>query len=197
VAKEDTKQRILEIANNIFSEKGYAGTTTREIAAVACVNELTIFRHFGNKEKLFQEVISQFSSVKNIKEIFDPLVTGDLAADLRIIAKTFLGMVQKDLTRIKLAHIESPANPILREAASQFPDQLRIYLSAYLIRLHHDGKIREDNYEMLAEIFFSAIFQHVLAKCDFPSGDKMRSATEDELVQAMVTLYTNSLLKKA
>jgi AcrR family transcriptional regulator len=197
VAKEDTKQRILEIANKVFSEKGYSGTTTREIAAIAGVNELTIFRHFGKKENLFQEVISQFTSVKSIKEIFDPLVTGDLENDLKIIAKTFLGMVQRDLTRIKLAHIESPANSMLREAASQFPNQLRIYLSAYLIQLHHEGKIREDNYEMLAEIFFGAMFQHVLAKCDFPSGDIMRSTTEDELVQDIVSLYANSLLKKA
>ena len=46
---------ILEAARSSFAEKGYARTTTREIAARAGVAEVLLFRRFGSKAKLFAE----------------------------------------------------------------------------------------------------------------------------------------------
>jgi len=50
----ETSHKIMKVALKLFSEKGYYPTTTREIASVAGVNELTLFRHFGSKSNLFQ-----------------------------------------------------------------------------------------------------------------------------------------------
>src|SRR5436190_4839734 len=47
-----TRQRLLDAAFQVCSERGLHGATTREIADVAHVNEVTLFRHFGSKEKL-------------------------------------------------------------------------------------------------------------------------------------------------
>jgi AcrR family transcriptional regulator len=41
----------------LFAERGYAGTSTREIARAASVTEPMIFRHFGSKAKLFEEAV--------------------------------------------------------------------------------------------------------------------------------------------
>ncbi|ORV49074.1 hypothetical protein AWC05_02565 [Mycobacterium florentinum] len=47
----------------MFAERGYAGTSTREIARAASVSEPMIFRHFGSKAKLFEEaVLAPFST---------------------------------------------------------------------------------------------------------------------------------------
>jgi len=45
----DTETKILTAAAELFSERGYAGTTTRAIAGRAGVNEVTLFRRFENK----------------------------------------------------------------------------------------------------------------------------------------------------
>ena len=50
---------ILEAARATFGEKGYARTTTREIAARAGVAEVLLFRRFGSKAKLFAEAALQ------------------------------------------------------------------------------------------------------------------------------------------
>ncbi len=47
---DDTRERILQAAAELFAEKGYARATTRSIAEAAKVNEVTIFRHFGSKK---------------------------------------------------------------------------------------------------------------------------------------------------
>ena len=52
----DSRERIIDAAARLFGEHGVAGTTTRRIAEVAGVNEVTIFRLFGSKAALLEEV---------------------------------------------------------------------------------------------------------------------------------------------
>ncbi len=54
---EITKSLIKEAAQRIFQEKGYDGTTTREIAATAGVNVALITRYFGSKKGLFEKAV--------------------------------------------------------------------------------------------------------------------------------------------
>jgi len=52
-----TEERILNAATAVFARRGVTGATTREIAQRARVNEVTLFRHFGNKEELLRRVV--------------------------------------------------------------------------------------------------------------------------------------------
>lgn len=54
---EERRQDILQAAINIFTEKGYNGSTTAEIARAAGVAEGTIFRHFPTKKDLLIAVL--------------------------------------------------------------------------------------------------------------------------------------------
>jgi AcrR family transcriptional regulator len=54
---EPTRQQILDAAAQVYAEAGFRGATTRRIAEVAGVNEVTLFRLFGSKANLIDEVI--------------------------------------------------------------------------------------------------------------------------------------------
>lgn len=56
----DKQQKIIETAIKMFAEKGYANTSTSEIAKAAGVAEGTIFRHYGTKDNLLLSVILPF-----------------------------------------------------------------------------------------------------------------------------------------
>lgn len=56
--REDVIDRICDAARTLFAERGYAGTTTKEIAKLADVSETLLFRHFGDKTTLFDAVVS-------------------------------------------------------------------------------------------------------------------------------------------
>jgi TetR/AcrR family transcriptional regulator len=49
----DRKQQLLETALDLFSRKGFEGTTTKELACAAGVAEAVIFRHFPSKQALY------------------------------------------------------------------------------------------------------------------------------------------------
>ena len=52
----ETRQRVLEAANLLFSTKGFAATGTADIARAADVSEGSIFYHFGSKNNLLIEI---------------------------------------------------------------------------------------------------------------------------------------------
>ena len=51
------KEKIVREALNLFSEQGYADTSTKAIAQNAGVSEALIFKHFGNKDALLVHLI--------------------------------------------------------------------------------------------------------------------------------------------
>ncbi|MEH1840380.1 MAG: helix-turn-helix domain-containing protein [Nostoc sp.] len=54
-----THARLIKAATQVFATAGLTGATTREIARVAAVNEVTLFRHFQTKEQLLAAVITE------------------------------------------------------------------------------------------------------------------------------------------
>ena len=55
----DTRDRILDVAERMFGERGFAATSLREITAEAGVNVASVNYHFGSKEALLTEVLER------------------------------------------------------------------------------------------------------------------------------------------
>jgi AcrR family transcriptional regulator len=53
----DTSQKIIEASIKVFTENGYLGSSTKEIAKTADVAEMTLFRKFQSKQNLFETMI--------------------------------------------------------------------------------------------------------------------------------------------
>jgi len=51
--------RVVDAAARLFAERGYQATTTRQIAELAGVNEVTVFRAFGSKQGVLAAVIQR------------------------------------------------------------------------------------------------------------------------------------------
>lgn len=71
--RELTEERILEAALNLFSEKGYAGASTSEIAKEANVAEGTIFRYFPQKKDMLLKVVMRFIDIISDQIVMSPL----------------------------------------------------------------------------------------------------------------------------
>src|SRR4026209_2468020 len=53
MSTEDRRAAILAAVRSVFAEKGFHGTTTRELAEAAGVSEALLFKHFPTKEAPF------------------------------------------------------------------------------------------------------------------------------------------------
>src|SRR5580658_752787 len=54
---EERRKAIVNAAVPLFARKGFAGTTTRELAEAASISEALLFRHFPTKQLLYREIL--------------------------------------------------------------------------------------------------------------------------------------------
>jgi len=89
----DTKKRILDAAELLFADHGFAATSMRSITAEAGVNLAAANYHFGSKEALFEAVLSRRMGPLNDERLglLDAIENGDGELDLERIVTAFIG----------------------------------------------------------------------------------------------------------
>jgi TetR/AcrR family transcriptional repressor of mexJK operon len=101
---ERKRAAILAAAEQVFSVKGYVGTSMDEVAAVAAVSKQTVYKHFADKEALFRELITATVARTADPVAEDPVLPGDAPLDeeLRAFARLLLhGVMQPHVLRLR------------------------------------------------------------------------------------------------
>jgi AcrR family transcriptional regulator len=75
VSAADRREQILGVARELFAKQGFRGTTTRQIADQAQVNEAILFRHFRSKEALYWAVLDELSRQRNNRGNLQALIS--------------------------------------------------------------------------------------------------------------------------
>jgi AcrR family transcriptional regulator len=118
LSSEERRSAIIRAVRQVFAEKGFHGTTTRELARAAGVSEALLFKHFPNKEALFaammmaccsQEEIDRFERLRELEPSTTTLVlmvhnlvsffldrTGDQNPELAIQDRMLLRSLAED-----------------------------------------------------------------------------------------------------
>ena len=139
-----TRDKILEAALKLFSQKGFLGATTRQIAREAGVAEVTLFRHFPSKEALFEEVIRRYSFLPALKGILPGLERAGYEEAMLEIARRFLERLEerKDLIRIMLAERHLYPSQVKRIFGGFLGEMIRM-LADYFRQLQARGILRD------------------------------------------------------
>jgi TetR/AcrR family transcriptional regulator, mexJK operon transcriptional repressor len=116
------RRAIVEAATTAFLDHGYRGTSMDAIAAAAGVSKQTVYQHFGDKQRLFRELIAatvQSASDPVHDEVRRLPDSGHLEKDLRDLARRLLALVlQPEMMRLRRLVIAE---------ARQFPDMGRFF----------------------------------------------------------------------
>jgi len=104
----DPRDRILDAAVRLFSQKSYSATGMRELAAEAGVNLAMINYYFGSKQGLLKALINRFfeqysEAVMGVVE--DP---GTLEENVRRLAKAIVDLFRRDPDMVRVAMTELP-----------------------------------------------------------------------------------------
>ncbi|WP_225977406.1 TetR/AcrR family transcriptional regulator [Nostoc sp. CENA543] len=150
-----TRTRLIEAASQVFASLGVQGATTREIARVAGVNEVTLFRHFTSKEQLLKAVIENAIAVQTEALANPEAWTQDLKTDLYNYAQLYHAMLkaQEDLIRTFIGEAKrhpEAAKQVIEEAARPLGEKLVAYLQSCQKR----GTVRQEiNPEAAVDMF--------------------------------------------
>lgn len=191
-----TKAKLIRAGMEAFARSGLEGATTKEIAQIAGVNEVTLFRHFQSKERLLAAVVDQSLADKSVEDAPDNSVQlsgGKTAEDIL----RFHAEKQHELLTENLPLIRAFIGEIHRHC-----DQEKTVTRALFLRhkraLQIDlelgqkgGFIRRDiNLNILANQFLGVIFSDVLKRSS-PSAEMTYSW--DEFLDASIDLFARGL----
>lgn len=161
----DIRDRLLHAAAQAYSETGFRGTTTRRIAQLAGVNEITLFRHFGNKETLVKEALKlahRKTDTVHLGEPVDPV--RELNAWAWGIYQHWYGG-REMISRVMGDLIE---HPVLAPDICEEPGCEHAMLSHYLDRMRDLGLARGGFHaDAAAGLLLGAIFTHAMWRDHF------------------------------
>ncbi|MGH6839217.1 MAG: TetR/AcrR family transcriptional regulator [Methylocella sp.] len=190
------REEIAAIAERVFLERGFTETTMQLVAARAGASKETLYRHFGNKEDLFAEIVRRRSA----------RITGghDGELDVNGTPREVLGRLGLNLLRfITRADSLSFCRVMVAEAVrapelgrifyAQGPARVHGELARYLGRAARHGELRCPEPELAAKLFLGAIVANyqllgLVAPGFEPKGKKMRAHVE-EAVRLFLTSY--------
>jgi AcrR family transcriptional regulator len=187
VPANPTRQRLLEGAARVFARAGIAGSTTREIAREAGVNEVTLFRHFQSKERLIAAVIGENFGTQAVQaQQSPPASDGDLRSALTEHARRYDQLLKENLPLIRtmIGEIHHYGD----HERQVFKAIFRPLREALVTRLHAAqaaGRLLATAHpEILADLFGGMIFTGVLRrnssqfKCEYSAGNYVAAAVD-------------------
>jgi AcrR family transcriptional regulator len=113
VPRRIDEEQVFDAVLQLWVAQGYAGTTTKEVAERAGVNEATLFRKYGSKGALIVEAIGRRLRSVPLRELS---ATNDVHADLVAVVEAYQQTHRQVGPVIPLLLVEAPRHPELRPA---------------------------------------------------------------------------------
>lgn len=167
MAGEERRQQILRVAVRLFSQRGFRGTTTKEIARAAGISEAMVFRHFATKDELYAAILDYKACAEGLGDpcevVADAIRRKDDRAVFETLAVTALQHHERDTQFMRLllhAALEG------HQLAQMFWDTyvLRIYesLGDYIRERQRSGAFRKVEPRVVVRAFVGMIMHHSL-----------------------------------
>lgn len=189
--KEKTRQKIMKTAIRLFTKLGYARTTTRKIAAEAGITEITLFRHFGSKEKLFTSIMESFAAPLIIKSFKDK-ISNNIKQDMILFGTMLFNSIYERKESLLTMINESRHFPKLNTMLRQNPKKLRTYLASYLKDQMDKGKLKNLHAEMAAQAFMGMIFGYAISLGIF-TEEISPPVTKQEIIESYVDIFLHGV----
>jgi AcrR family transcriptional regulator len=190
-----TRDRILESALKLFSKKGYLGATTKDIARGAGIAEVTLFRHFPSKERLFEQVINTYSFLPVLRGLLSEISEMPYGRALTVIARRFLDTLnsRKDMIQIMQSEMRRYPEKIYK-IYHDFLDEMVKTLGSYFQRMQKENILRKFDTESGARAFLGMFFSYFNAK-EFRMFKKYKDMNTDKIIKEFIDIFLRGTLK--
>jgi len=188
------RQRILEVATELFLAQGYGSTTIEAVAARAGISKRTFYHRFDDKSVLFAAVVHEI--IGQIRPPADvPLIEG---ATLRDVLRRLAGMI----LHAALAPQAIALHRLVMAESARFPELVRavhgdgstreatILIGGLLAREMRDSKLSAENRAFAAEQFIFMVVALPQRRA-MGFGTPMTAAELDAWADKTVNLFLN------
>lgn len=190
-----TRRRIIDAAANLFTERGYAGTSIEAIAAQADVAVETVYARFGNKRQLLSDFLDVTIAGDHLPV---PILDRDLAQNIlrstdqgeqiRLMGRLDREILSRIASAIRMLRGAASSDAAIAAIAETLDAHRRTAQRTFLVAVMHNGPLRPGLNEGAAADGYSAIsspdtFWFLTQQCGWTP-----EAFEEWLVQTLTLL---------
>lgn len=187
---EQRRAQIVRLATELFSKKGFKGTTTREIAGRAGISEAVIFKHFARKEDLYRAIIdSRCSDTEGGPRLIGMLKGKSGREVFTTVALYLLDEHQKDPSFMRLLTYSALERHSLSELfLTTRVMELMGFLEDKIKELVNEGSMREVDPALAARAFIGMVDHYSIAQEMYRFNRYFKRPIE-EVAEAFVDIF--------
>ena len=186
----DKRARLLDAARALFAERGYAATTTADVARHAGVSEGIVFHHFGSKADLLEAVATDYGQGL-ARAMFETGPDAGQAPSAARMLRAAFGYAREHGAVAHLLRLSAP-DPGTKSARRASRAQIVAALARGFATWSDAGIFRPMNAGIAAELVF-ALVEAAIVEC-FAHGD---GAREEEYLREAIACVQGSLASPA
>ena len=190
----ERRAAIVESAIKLFSEKGFRGTTTRELAAAIGVSEPVLYQHFATKRDLYAAIIESKSNdvARFVAEMESFLNTDDDAGFFRHLAHTILQFHENNPEYLRILLFSGLERHELSELFHErHACSAETPVVGYIERRMSQGAFRSMNPLFVAQIFMGMVFHYGMENMLHPKAKP--ALGRQEIVEGMVNIFLRGI----
>ena len=191
--RRDRREEILNASLHLFAEKGFHGTSMRDIAREADITEGLIYHYFASKRDLFRAIIEEHSFLPLLRTLPDLAEQLDLRGLLIVLARGFFDVLHQNtqLTRLLLQEVQ--VFPEEKEAffADAVGQSMGVLGSILEDRMNDRAKAQVDP-QVAARIFFNALLA-LFVEQEILGGKHLLPVDEEAYVEHLVDMFVKRM----
>jgi len=201
---DERRSQILRVAISLFSERGFSGTTTKEIARAAGVSEAMVFRHFATKGELYHAIIDLKACEGGAKSL--PWETPiqqkaiDEKDDYTVFYNFAINALRHHKNDVDFMRLLFYAALDEHELSQMFFDQFvaRIYdfIGSYIRQRQADGAMRETEPRLVVRAFLGMLIHHSLNNILWDKKRRLLDVSDEAAAHEFVTILLDGVKKQ-
>ena len=165
------REQILQTAFDLFSRRGFSGTTTKDIAKAAGVSEAMVFKHFSSKDELYGALIEaktcnegfrRYPWEENEKVIAAMEAKDDFGVFYHFALKA-LNKHQEDIAFMRMIFYSAlEGHEIAERFFKDFVGEIYNFLGGYIKKRQKDKVFRKVEPRIVVRAFMGMMIHHSL-----------------------------------
>lgn len=188
---DETGQKIIDATMSLIRDKGYAATTTKDIAKSAGVNECTLFRKFNTKKDIVISGVEQAKWRGDLTPEIFKNVNWELKSDLEMFMTKYMEKMTPDFVKLSIG-LRAPQ--IYEETAPLVMKVPQAFLSSlikYFKEMEQRGKLPHMDFECLALTIFSSTFGYTFLSASFDKN--LFEVSKEEYIKQSVATFIQGI----
>jgi AcrR family transcriptional regulator len=191
--RRDRREDILQTSLHLFAEKGFHGTSMRDIARSADITEGLIYHYFESKRDLFRAIIEEYSFLPLLRTLPDLAEQLDLRGLLIVLARGFFDVLRqnRELTRLLLQEVQvfpEEKEAFFADAVGQSMNELARILDD---RMNERARAQVDP-QIAARLFFNSLLAFFVEQ-EILGGKHMLPVDEHSYIEHLVDMFVKRL----